>query len=476
MPYDPNWDLEEEASTGFNALGGALADENSPFDYGLNEYEEEEEAEEEEEEQADYEQKLEDVQEGHTVVGLPVNLQHSSRKQTPEKPQDLTPKSRVPFPGASAAGRLPKVEVVLHASPRRVPFTAADEPAGNFSDEPNLITSDIVPNPVVSHQQPAARAQVSPPKMQPPVAPAPAPAPFELPGTTPQPKKRGRPVGWRRGHGSYAAIRSGLPPGSETPWPKPKKPVGEQKARGRPGRKPAPTARQLYLKLNPHFIAFRCEWEGCPAELQNIETLRKHLLVVHGRPSRSSSASPYPSPTAQQEQQEQLTTTLPCKWASCKSAPLRSREFFASHIETAHLLPFRWHLGDGPRNTTPSAKPITTTTTTTTTPSNNIPNPNTPASPTLPTYLLNARGEQVTPSITTQQIENEDDRKRRAARVNHVLLLRDRHAPDEPEYGPRELEIVGEALAAKQARQRMLREYAAGAERAGRGGGCRDVT
>ncbi|KAK3297638.1 uncharacterized protein B0H64DRAFT_392671, partial [Chaetomium fimeti] len=346
MPYDPDWDLEDETGINLNALGAAAEDKISPFEYDSNEM-----YEEEGEQHADYEQGPEDAEaEDQTAAELPVSLPRPDQKQFLEQPRDTTPRNRQPFPGASAR-RLPKVEVVLQSSPRRLPFTApADELAGNFSDEPNLITSDIVPNPV-NNQQPAAKTQVNPPKMQPPVASA----PVKLPDITPQPKKRGRPVGWRRGHGSYAAMRSGLPPGSATPRPKPK-PADEHKVRRRPGRKPAPTARQVYLKLNPHFIAFRCEWEGCPAELQNIETLRKHLLLVHGRPSRSPPRLPSPSPTAQR-----TTTALPCKWASCKSAPLPSRESFASHIEAAHLLPFRWHVGDGPRNTTPpsSQNPVT---------------------------------------------------------------------------------------------------------------------
>jgi hypothetical protein len=217
------------------------------------------------------------------------------------------------------------------------------------------------------------------------------------------------------------------------PRPKPKKPTGEHKPRARPGRKPAPTPRQLYLKLNPHFISFRCEWENCPAELQNLETLRKHLLIVHGRPPSTTTSSPKP---------------ITCKWAACPSASFPSLPSFTTHLETAHLLPHLWHAGDGPRNTT------TATTT------NNPPPP-------LPSYLFNAQGDQVTPSITTQQLENDDDRKRRQARIQRVLLLRDRHAPEEPEYTEREREIIGEVFGAKQARLRMLGAYA---EMVGKGG------
>jgi hypothetical protein len=66
----------------------------------------------------------------------------------------------------------------------------------------------------------------------------------------------------------------------------------------------------------------------------------------------------------------------------------------------------------------------------------------------------------VTPSIATQQLETEDDRKKRQARLNRVLLQRDRNAPPEPDYSPRELEMIAKVVGEKRARQRMLREYA----------------
>jgi hypothetical protein len=154
---------------------------------------------------------------------------------------------------------------------------------------------------------------------------------------------------------------------------------------------------------------------------------------------------------------------ITCKWASCAAAPFSSKESFTTHIETAHLLPFLWHAGDGPRNSSPSPSsqsPTTTpTTSTSSTPSITTPN--------LPKYLLNAEGKQVTPSIQDQQFENDDDRKKRQARINRVLQLRDENAPLEPDYTSREREIIGEVAAAKQARLRMYQEYA---DRLDRGG------
>lgn len=454
MPYDPDWDLEEEDRTTPN-LPGAEADyRRSPFEYDLDgmrvmEKKEEEQQGNYEDEQDDFEE-AEEAEEMEKMEEMEVDLLRSDQSQPSEKHPNATPRSHLPFLGAEL-GKLPQVEVVLHSSPRRPAFIAPPaEPTDENPDNTNLVTSDIMPKP--KNKQPedlAAKAQVVPPTTKPPVAPTPPPT------GTPQPKKRGRPVGWRAGHGSYAALRQGLPPGTATPRPKPKKPTGEHKPRGRPGRKPAPTARQLYLKLNPHFISFRCEWENCPAELQNLETLRKHLLIVHGRPPPTTTPTPPPFSTTF------ATTTaeepsIPCKWASCPSAPFPSLQSFTTHLETAHLLPHLWHVGDGPRNTTTS--PTSTPTT-----------PNT----TLPPYLFNAQGTQVTPSITTQELENEDDRKRRQARIHRVLALRDQHAPEEPDYTEREKEIIGEVFAAKQAKLRMLGAYAEWVGKGGAGEGWR---
>ncbi|KAJ4306929.1 hypothetical protein N0V88_000301 [Collariella sp. IMI 366227] len=78
----------------------------------------------------------------------------------------------------------------------------------------------------------------------------------------------------------------------------------------------------------------------------------------------------------------------------------------------------------------------------------------------LPYYLFNAHGTQVTPSINTQQLESEDDRKRRQARLNKVIAQRDANAPDEPEYTEAQIEEMARVVEEKRARVRGLREYA----------------
>ncbi|KAK4241056.1 hypothetical protein C8A03DRAFT_12635 [Achaetomium macrosporum] len=432
MPYDPYWDLgDEEEVADINSASAASGNRHLSYveDSDGMGVDEEEERYDSKEEQEDF-RESEDME----VDQLdPRGDQHPGDLDAP-------PKTRLPFPGAAAVGRLSQVEVVLHSSALKDAFSPAGELSDDDEDGTKLVTSDIVPKPRSKRHEesPTKALAVSPPEVQPPVAPT-------ISATvTPQPKKKGRPFGWRKGLGSYSALRAGLPPGSSTPRPKPKKPTSEQKPRRRPGRKPAPTARQLYLKLNPHFISFRCEWEGCPAELQNLETLRKHILIVHGRqsPSSSKAATQTSSETTPNE------SSLNCKWSTCACPPLLTREAFTAHIEKSHLAPFLWHVGDGPRNSTPS-------------PTFSIHKDNNLAGDgPLPPYLFDSKGNQVTPSIRDQQLENEDDRKKRHARLNRVVQQRDQNAPDEPEYTPEELKGMAEVMSEKRARQKMFRDYA----------------
>ncbi len=56
-----------------------------------------------------------------------------------------------------------------------------------------------------------------------------------------------------------------------------------KKKRGRPSKDAQLGPRRIYEKLRPGFIPFGCEWLDCKAELQNMATLRKHVMVVHRR-------------------------------------------------------------------------------------------------------------------------------------------------------------------------------------------------
>ncbi|KAL2265454.1 hypothetical protein VTJ83DRAFT_6554 [Remersonia thermophila] len=479
MPYDPDWDPEgepgkEPGNHGSVLCGHGWAPENNAEEISSRRWEE---------------APGQDVNAGlgrHDLVnGMDLDEPEPGPRRSRENAPDATPGSRLPFPGADLLAKQAVAEIVVHSSPRKPAHVLPPEDsAGEKQDEADVVKSDIVgpkrrgrPPARATGQTPANMPPAGPRPPFPPASaavPTPPPAGPALPPTTiaAQPKKRGRPVGWRLGHGSYAAMRAGITPAaaSATPRPKPKKPTGEPKPRGRPGRKPAPTARQIYLKLNPHFLSFRCEWEGCPAELQNLETLRKHIHVVHGKRQASGAAA---QPAASSS--SATTIIISCRWASCTVEPFRSLEDFAAHAEAAHLAPFLWHVGDGPRNTTPSAVVLPLTKTgiskrrivaaaAVTSTTDNLDDD---ADPPLPRYLFNADGEQVTPSIRDQQTETEEDRRRRAQRVQRVLALQDQNAPAEPELTPREMQAIAKAARERQEKRKMLEEYA---ERLMRGG------
>ncbi|OBT94300.2 hypothetical protein VE01_07785 [Pseudogymnoascus verrucosus] len=126
------------------------------------------------------------------------------------------------------------------------------------------------------------------------------------------------------------------------------------KRRGRP---PAKDKRPEipYSRLGqPTFIPFLCEWRGCKAELMNLETLRKHVYVVHGKAIRIKEFVP-----------------KSCLWGKCgkkfesrdgdgdeemggvvQEEIFGDEEAFKAHMEKAHIVPVAWHMGDGPRGTT----------------------------------------------------------------------------------------------------------------------------
>lgn len=183
-------------------------------------------------------------------------------------------------------------------------------------------------------------------------------------------------------------------------------PSATPKRRGRRPKPPPPTPRQIYEKLRPPYNTFFCEWEGCPAELHNTETLRNHILLVHGRnhPTRT------------------------CKWAKCaKREPPQdfdSHEAFEAHVDGAHLVPFTWHMGDGPANHADCG-------------------PRRQDSKSLPAYLFDGQGNQVTPSIRDQEVEDFLTWQKNRKRLKHLLLQRDKNALEEEAYPSSEEEGKG---------------------------------
>jgi hypothetical protein len=149
--------------------------------------------------------------------------------------------------------------------------------------------------------------------------------------TDSNPKKRGRPFKSDECAAKAAAAASDSA-------------YGIPKKRGRPFK----VRTQLDIPVpEPVFIPFICEWEGCPAELQNLETLEAHVFNVHNK--------------------KQPSGTRLCLWGKCgmkheradDDSPkahnnlneFKTKKEWKDHINERHLIPFAWHMGDGPRGT-----------------------------------------------------------------------------------------------------------------------------
>ncbi|KAL5630481.1 hypothetical protein BROUX41_000353 [Berkeleyomyces rouxiae] len=157
--------------------------------------------------------------------------------------------------------------------------------------------------------------------------------------------------------------------------------------------------RQQFMRLRPEYNEYVCEWQDCPAKLFNMETMRRHVEIVHIRPIiRRAIATPR------------------CLWAECGSSAAgvesevpMGKKFVTvtamrEHIEKAHMMPMNWHLGDGPTHDPDCRGPQIL----------RIGEP-------LPSYLFDASGTQITPDIRSQQIENPAAQKKRFKRLQKFL-------------------------------------------------------
>jgi hypothetical protein len=170
------------------------------------------------------------------------------------------------------------------------------------------------------------------------------------PDGTPLPKKRGRPVGWRKAiHGSPAAQATpnvnGHTKSSTNHQPAQPSSLRNVKTGGHEpiridSRSPS------VVNRNPRFQSYKCKWLKCTAALHNLETLKKHVYKVHRK--------------------ETLRNTLECLWGDCGNEGVKSdpntnmrlekhtphsfdlESNWRSHIQHTHFDPLSWEFGDGP--------------------------------------------------------------------------------------------------------------------------------
>ena len=120
----------------------------------------------------------------------------------------------------------------------------------------------------------------------------------------------------------------------QSPESQPQSRQSQGRPRGRPrqeqsvemvGTKSAPRVEVAIPPSTPEsYPVYACEWKNCPAELHNLELLRKHVLKVH---------IPY---------------TLTCGWLGCTCSDIMAAAQLLEHVKTHHIGPLAWKLGDGP--------------------------------------------------------------------------------------------------------------------------------
>ena len=124
-----------------------------------------------------------------------------------------------------------------------------------------------------------------------------------------------------------------------------KTPNTESAKSGRRKKMPIPSGR---YPSQPSYKVYECLWENCPAELHNLETLKKH---VHKHRDKFEKAP------------------FPCLWANCYDSNIsvtkksqdvgssdckrerlsfESGEAWEKHLERNHINAVAWELGDGP--------------------------------------------------------------------------------------------------------------------------------
>ncbi|KAL7823513.1 hypothetical protein V8C26DRAFT_386752 [Trichoderma gracile] len=350
----------------------------------------------------------------HTPVPLPRPM--ASMKTVTQRAAQVVSPTPVPLPKQLTTT---PADPPTNANVTTKPATTGPTPVR--SQAPPLHQAPLHQSPL--HQAPLHQASAQTPVPTPPQTrisvqiPAPTPPPPPPPGP-PQPSSgRGRPKGWKPGM-SYSSLRGG--PASARPAAttagrpgrpaKPKQPIitpsssslGHAKRRGRPPKAPSPLPWQVYRSLQTSFVAFLCEWSGCKAELHNLDTLRRHVHVVHCR-----RAAPYV-----------------CRWGTCAqtSASSEGEEFpdepsLQEHVEEAHLVPFSWHVGDGPRNSGgPVKHPL--------------------EDDEIPGYLKDEQGNQVTPSVRDQQVEDFATFKQNRQKLKDLLFQMNENLPSEESDSP----------------------------------------
>ncbi|OAA69449.1 hypothetical protein ISF_02719 [Cordyceps fumosorosea ARSEF 2679] len=215
-------------------------------------------------------------------------------------------------------------------------------------------------------------------------------------------KKRGRPKGWRA-NVAYGAARvdldsSSVMGGSRAGRQRHMPNYSLKRRRKTVARPDSPPPREVYLALRPTYTHFLCEWSSCKADLHNLDTLRRHVSAVHLKSQQHGR----------------------CFWGKCadKSAAQHvDGATLAKHLEQEHLVPMAWHIGDGPENSWDWSIRLVA------------------AKDTIPDFLKDREGNQVTPSTRDQEVEDLFTFRNNRRKLKELIMRRDENLESQSSDG-----------------------------------------
>ncbi|CAG8903270.1 unnamed protein product [Penicillium egyptiacum] len=238
--------------------------------------------------------------------------------------------ARAPPGGFSPWGTLPFKSPTYH-SPKHI--FSSNLPSGlprvdPVPASPKFSSNKSVPFPVPPprrpHPQPQPRQHSTTDTTAPP---EPSPETKEVtPKSTTKPKPQGQTV--KSQSDSGRTVKS--PEARRLPQPQVVIPLSPARmpTKRRPGRPAKSAANNIEVAIHReppvHYQIFPCKWEGCAAELHNIDSVRAHVIKVH------------------------IPHSLVCKWKDCSNkTPMAAADMF-QHLATEHISKMAWELGDGP--------------------------------------------------------------------------------------------------------------------------------
>ncbi|KAJ4296589.1 hypothetical protein N0V90_006636 [Kalmusia sp. IMI 367209] len=194
----------------------------------------------------------------------------------------------------------------------------------------------------------------------------------------PLPKKRGRPVGWRKHiHGSAQAQTQANP--NQFAGPLQSQPSQPSTLRNvnSGDNEPIRIDSRSPSALNQvrRYQSFKCKWQDCKADLHNLDTLKKHVVKVHQNSSSHGFIECHWADCGTEVTNQDALTDMRIARHDLKSFTTEAK--WKQHLEQSHFGPLSWKLGDGPASGVSDATDSEA-------------------------YLSDAQGRRVTPKVTAR--------------------------------------------------------------------------